>query len=121
MQSGTELLLYPLLLGSLSMISCGLILGDEAIKVVVALYLGAHLCQPHTCASGALVTPKVTHGLSCAFDFGRTANRTFINDFVHRNLIKVGFPAIEEPDGMLRSYGRKPATPIPWRAGRNLV
>src|SRR6218665_352777 len=34
-----------------------------------------------------------------------------------------GFPAIKEPQGMLRSDGRRPdgTTLIPWRAGRNLV
>src|SRR6218665_3395309 len=77
----------------------------------------------HTCACGALVTAKGTHGLSCALAFGRSARHASINDIIHHSLNKAGFPAIKEPQGMLRSDGRRPdgTTLIPWRAGRNLV
>ncbi len=110
-------------LHALPITSCGLRLSDEAIRVAVGIRLGANLCQPHTCACGALVTAKGTHGLSCALGFGRTARHASINDLIHRSLIKAGFPATKEPQGMLRSDGRRPdgTTLIPWRAGRHLV
>ena len=110
-------------LNCLPITSCGLRLSDEAIRVAVGLRLGANLCQPHTCACGALVTAKGTHGLSCALAFGRSARHASINDIIHHSLNKAGFPAIKEPQGMLRSDGRRPdgTTLIPWRAGRNLV
>ena len=103
--------------------SCGLRLGDEAIRVAVGLRLGANICQPHACACGVMVTARGTHGLSCVLGFGRVARHAAINDLIHRSLIKAGFPAVKEPQGMLRSDGRRPdgATLIPWRAGRSLV
>src|SRR6218665_4006881 len=110
-------------LNCLPITSCGLRLSDDAIRVAVGLRLGANSCQPHTCASGALVTARGTHGLSCALAFGRSARHASINDIIHHSLNKAGFPAIKEPQGMLRSDGRRPdsTTLIPWRAGRNLV
>src|SRR5688572_29030227 len=70
-----------------------------------------------------MVDARGTHGLSCVLGFGRVARHAAINDLIHRSLIKAGFPAIKEPQGMLRSDGKRPdgATLIPWRAGRSLV
>src|SRR6218665_3404237 len=89
--------------------SCGLGLSDEAIRVAVGLCLGANLCQPHTCACGVLVHQRSRHAS--------------INDLIYHSLNKAGFPAIKEPQGILRSDGRRPdgTTLIPRRAGRNLV
>src|SRR6218665_32795 len=46
-----------------------------------------------------------------------------IKDLVHRALIKAGFQAVKEPQGLLRSDGKRPdgITLIPWKAGRSLI
>ena len=103
--------------------SCGLRLSDEAMRVAVGLRLGANICEPHTCACGALVTARGEHGLSCSLGFGRMARHGVLNDLFYRALVKAGFPATKEPQGLLRSDGKRPdgITLIPWRAGRGLV
>src|SRR6218665_3755110 len=55
--------------------------------------------------------------------FGRVARHGVINDLIHRALIKAGFPAMKEPQGLLRSDGKRPdgITLIPWKAGRSLI
>src|SRR5688572_6421111 len=108
---------------SLPITSCGLRLSDEAMRVAVGLRLGASICEPHTCACGALVTARGEHGLSCSLGFGRVARHGVLNDLFYRALVKAGFPATKEPQGLLRSDGKRPdgITLIPWRAGRGLV
>ncbi|PGH37340.1 MAG: hypothetical protein CRN43_21760 [Candidatus Nephrothrix sp. EaCA] len=51
------------------------------------------------------------------------ARHGVINDLIHRALIKAGFPAVKEPQGLLRSDGKRPdgITLIPWKAGRSLI
>src|SRR6218665_1132621 len=96
-------------LASLSPItSCSMKLSDEALRVPVGLRLGANICEPHTCACGAFVSARGEHGLSCSLGFGRVARHSVINDLIHRALIKAGFPAVKEPQGLLRSDGKRP-------------
>ena len=38
-------------------------LNDEAMRVAVGLRLGVAICEPHTCACGALVSARGSHGL----------------------------------------------------------
>src|SRR6218665_1652348 len=103
--------------------SCGMRLSDEALRVAVGLRLGANICEPRTCACSAFVSARGEHGLSCSLGFGRVARHGVINDLIHRALIKAGFPAVKEPQGLLRSDGKRPdgITLIPWKAGRSLV
>ena len=110
-------------LHSLPITSCGMRLSDEALRVAVGLRLGANICEPHTCACGAFVSARGEHGLSCSLGFGRVARHGVINDLIHRALIKAGFPAVKEPQGLLRSDGKRPdgITLIPWKAGRSLI
>ena len=97
-------------------------LSDEALRVAVVLRLGANICEPHTCAYGAFVSARGKHRLSCSLGFGRVARHGVINDLglIHRALIKAGFPAEKEPQGLLRSDGKRPdgITLIPWKAGK---
>src|SRR6218665_623377 len=94
-------------LHSLPITSCGMRLSDEALRVAVGLRLGANICEPHTCACGAFVAVRGEHGLSCSLGFGRVARHGVINDLIHRALIKAGFPAVKEPQGLLRSDGKR--------------
>lgn len=108
---------------TLPITSCGLKLSDEAVRVAVGLRLGANICEPHTCACGVPVTAKGEHGLSCQLGFGRVARHGAVNDLIYRALSKAGFPTIKEPQGLLRSDGKRPdgITLIPWKAGKSLV
>jgi hypothetical protein len=108
---------------ALPITSCGLRLSDEALRVAVGLRLGCNLCEPHKCPCGALVTARGNHGLSCSLSFGRIARHGMLNDLVHRALVKAGFPSVKEPQGLLRTDGKRPdgITLIPWKTGRSLV
>src|SRR6218665_1745852 len=110
-------------LHSLLITSCGMRLSDEALRVAVGLRLGANICEPHTCACGAFVSARGEHGLSCSLGFGRVARHSVINDLIHRALIKAGFPAVKESQGLLRSNRKRPdgIILIPWKAGRSLI
>ena len=98
-------------------------MSDEAMRVAVGLRLGAAICEPHTCACGALVSARGSHGLSCSLGFGRQARHSNINDLIYRGLNRAGIPAIKEPSGLTRSDGKRPdgQTLIPWSNGRALI
>ena len=100
--------------------SCGLRLNDEAVRVAVGLRLGSTLCQPYKCICGASVDTRGSHALSCRRNPGRSQRHHFVNDLIWRSLSKAGFPSIKEPQGLLRSDGKRPdgLTLIPWRDGR---
>ena len=95
-------------LHALPITSCGLRLSDEALRVAVGLRLGANICEPHTCTCGSLVTARGEHGLSCSLGFGRMARHGTLNDLIYRALIKAGYPAAKEPQGLVRSDGKRP-------------
>jgi len=100
--------------------SCGLRLNNEALRVAVGLRLGAELCQPYRCTCGASVDSLGSHALSCKRNPGRSQRHHAMNDLIWRALSKAGFPSIKEPQGLLRTDGKRPdgLTLIPWRNGR---
>jgi len=99
--------------------SCGLRLNNEAVRVAVGLRLGSALCQPYKCICGAAVDTRGSHALSCRRNPGRSQRHHFVNDLIWRSLSKAGYPSIKEPQGLLRSDGKRPDGPtlIPWRDG----
>jgi hypothetical protein len=108
-------------LHALPISSCGLRLDDEAVRVAVGLRLGTKLCEPHRCPCGANVDPEGTRqGLACRRSAGRAARHHNLNDLVWRALNRADIPAIKEPDGLLRSDGKRPdgLTQIPWQGGK---
>lgn len=110
-------------LHALPLSACGLRLDDEAIRVAVCLRLGINLCDPHKCPCGAQVDSRGTHGLSCKHSLGRLPRHAYINDLVHRALIRAGIPAHKEPAGLFRSDGKRPdgLTLVPWSAGKSVL
>src|SRR6218665_3994495 len=52
-------------LHALPISASGLRLDDETVRVAVGLRLGVAICEPHVCASGAQVSSRGAHGLSC--------------------------------------------------------
>jgi hypothetical protein len=110
-------------LHALPISSCGLRLDDEAVRVAVGLRLGSNLCDQHVCQCGALVDCRGTHGLSCKKNTGKTARHAYMNDIIHRALVRAGVSSVKEPAGMSRSDGKRPdgLTLVPWQGGRNAV
>ena len=47
---------------ALPITACGLLLSDEAIRVVTSLRLDLNICESHPCPCGATVTSRWTHG-----------------------------------------------------------
>ena len=88
--------------------------------MAVGLRLGAELCQPFKCICGASVDVRGSHALSCGRNPGRSQRHHYMNDLIWRSLSKAGFPSIREPQGLLRSDGKRPdgLTLIPWQDGR---
>src|SRR6218665_265980 len=56
-------------------------------------------------------------------DNNNNSNNNNNYDLIHRALIKAGFPAVKEPQGLLRSDSKRPdgITLILWKACRNLI
>ena len=100
----------------------GLHLDDEAVRVNVALRLGAPMCEPHTCRCGAMVDRLGHHGLSCRYSAGRLPRHANLNDVVKRALAVAGIPSWLEPVGLDRGDGRRPdgVTVFPYSRGRAL-
>ncbi len=100
--------------------ACGLRLNNEAVRVAVGLRLGSELCQPYRCICGAAVDTRGSHALSCRRNPGRSQRHHLVNDLIWRSLSKAGFPSIKEPQGLLRTDGKRPdgLTLTPWKEGR---
>ena len=109
-------------LNALPITSCGLRLDDEAVRVVVSLRLGLDICQPYTCFCGAAVDVKGSHALSCKRNNGRIIRHNSLNDIILRSLTQANIPVTKEPNGLLRTDGKRPdgLTLLPWREGRYL-
>ena len=65
------------------------------------------------------------HGLSCRWSEGRHHRHAAFNDniIIHRALTSAHVPARLEPQGMLRSGGKRPdgVSVVPWTSGKCLV
>src|SRR3984893_17485560 len=107
-------------LKALPLSSCALRLDDEAIRVAVGLRLGTSLCESHTCICGTAVNVLGTHGLACKRSSGRIGRHQFLNDILWRALSRANIPAVKEPQGLVRSDGKRPdgVTQIPWSEGK---
>ncbi|KAG0715538.1 Retrotransposable element SLACS protein [Chionoecetes opilio] len=101
----------------------GLLLPDEAVRVGVAMRLGAPVCLPHRCKCGSTADSLGHHHLSCCRDPGRLPRHAAINDILRRGLAAAGVPALLEPRGLDRGDGRRPdgVTLTPFSIGRSLL
>ena len=103
--------------------ACGLHLEDSAIRVAVGLRLGCALCEAHPCPCGTTVDPLGQHALICKRNPGRTQRHAWLNDIIHRALIRAEMPAVKEPQGLSRNDGKRPdgMTLVPWQSGRSAI
>ena len=93
----------------------------HAIRVAVGLRLGCALCEAHPCLCGATVDSLGQHALSCKKNAGRVQRHAWLNDLIHRALIRAEIPAVKEPQGLSRDDGKRPdgLTLVPWQSGRS--
>ena len=90
------------------------------MRVAVGLRLGTSLCEPHLCFCGAAVNALGTHGLACKRSAGRIGRHNYLNDIIWRALSRANIPAVKEPQGLVRTDGKRPdgVTQIPWSEGK---
>ena len=70
-------------LNALPVLSLGLRLDDEVVRIAAGLRLGVPLCRPHPCSQcGCQVDELGTHGLSCRLSVGRLPRHATINTIV---------------------------------------
>jgi len=93
---------------ALPIASCGLRLDDEAIRIVVALRLGLHLCVPQPCHCGSLVDARGLHSYVCKRAPGRSARHHALNDLIARAFVSVGILATKTPPGLSRTDVKRP-------------
>ena len=93
---------------ALPIVSCGLRLENEDVRVAVGLRFGTALCKPHQCVCGAMVEANGLHGLSCKLGPVRHARHNAINDLLARALQRAEVPSMNEPAGLSRSDGKRP-------------
>ena len=108
---------------ALPITACGLRLSDDAVRVVVGLYLGLNICEPHPCPSGAMVTSRGTHGLSSKRSSDRSTRHQQIHDAIWRALKRADVPSTKETAGLLRGDEKRPdgLTLVPWQSGCSLT
>ena len=107
-------------LHALPLVSCGLHLSDDAVRVAVGLRLGCVICQEHVCRCGATVDSLGTHAFSCKRSSARIQRHNYINDIIWRALGRAAVPCSKEPQGLLRDDGKRPdgLTLVPWMSGK---
>ncbi|KAI5640648.1 hypothetical protein NE865_06966 [Phthorimaea operculella] len=101
----------------------GTLLDSCSLSLVIGLRLGLRTNHPHDCGCGAQVNQFGHHGLSCRKSAGRIPRHAALNDVIRRALVSANVPAKLEPNGIVRSDGKRPdgVTLIPWQQGRSLV
>ena len=107
-------------LNALTIISCGLRLDDEAVRVAVSLRLSVDICQSLTCFCGVAVDVKgsqSSHALSCKCSNGKIIWHNNLNDAILRSLTRANIPATKKPNGLLRTDSKRPngLTLLLWR------
>jgi hypothetical protein len=110
-------------LHALPLSAMGLKLEDEAVRIAVALRIGAPVVHEHRCICGALVGVNGHHGLHCQRSAGRQSRHKNVNNIIHKALQKAGISAILEPSGLCTADDRRPdgVSLIPWSKGKCLI
>jgi len=93
---------------ALPIVSYGLKLDDEAVRVAVGIRLALKLCVPHQCRCGTQVDSFGRHSLVCKRAPGRTVRHHHLNNVIARSLASASVPVSKEPSGLSRSNGKRP-------------
>ena len=103
--------------------SLGTSLDREALRIAIALRVGADVCSEHRCRRGSLADTRGHHSLTCRYSAGRQPRHTALNDIVRRALDSARVPAILEPHGIELRDGKRPdgMTIFPFSNGKSLL
>ena len=98
-------------------------LGNETLRISVALRVGLNVCLAHRCQCGATVQSDGLHPLSCRFCADRFPRHSAINNIIKISLDTAGLHSILEPVGLDRGDGRRPdgVTSFPFMGGKALA
>ena len=99
-------------------------IGDNTMRISVGLRLGTAIGVPHLChCCGTVVTASGIHGLSCKSSSGCHHHHAAINEIIHRSLSTAKTSSRLEPQGLLRTDGKRPdgMTITRWSTGRPLM
>ena len=68
-----------------------------------------------------MTDPLGQHALFCKKQSGGLQRHAWLNDLIHRALIRAETPAVKEPQGLGRDDGKRPdgLTLVPWQSGRS--
>lgn len=107
-------------LRALPIATVGNLLNDDALRIAVALRLGAPICEPHHCVCGELVDALGQHGLCCKKSRGRWSRHSALNEALRRALGSAQIPSRLEPSGLHYEKRTRPdgLTQYPWKNGR---
>ena len=107
-------------LRALPVSTVGNLLSDDALKIAVALRLGAPICDPHRCVCGTHVDSTGQHGLSCIKSRGRYSRHAALNEAVKRALGSAQIPSKLEPSGLNFEKRTRPdgVTQFSWKNGK---
>ena len=85
------------------------------------LQLGCALCETQQCPCSATVDFLSQYALTCKKNPGRIQRHAWLNDLIHRALIRAETPAVKEPPGLCRNDGKRPdgMTLVPWQSGHS--
>ena len=94
-----------------------------SLWVVVALRVGASVCEWHKCQCGSMMDTLGHHGLSCCFSARRSFRHSASNDVLKWALYGAGIPSVLEP---LRDHLGKNTFPdgltiVPSKNGKSLT
>ena len=100
--------------------SLGTRLDNAALRIVVALRLGAPVCLPHVCVCGMAVDSSGRHGLSGRKSAGRLSRHNAVNDSIKRALMSADVPSRLQPKSLAQHDDRRPngLSLMPWSYGR---
>ena len=91
-----------------SIVSRGIRLDDEAVRVEIGLRLGLEICAPYQCHCGAQVDAYGRHGLVCKKAPSRSIRHRALNDLVVSALSAADIPSWKEPQGLCQPGGDVP-------------
>ena len=80
----------------------------ETLTGLVALRIGAQVCEPHVCRCRANVNTLGLHNLACRVSAAGLPRHAELNDVVKRALHASGVSCLLEPPGLSSDDGRKP-------------
>lgn len=85
----------------------GTLMNPVTLRLAISLRLVAQCCAPYQCQCGTAVEQLGHHGLSYTRAAGRISPHASLNCIIDRAHTSVSVPAVLQPNGLLRDYGKR--------------